>query len=430
MGPRFARLAVPNILSALLVPIAGLVDMAMLGHLDSMAHLAGVALASILFDYLYWSFGFLRMVTTGLTAQSVGRNQPVELDRILVRGSLVALAIGGGLVLLQSPIGDAGFWMLRGELDVESSGRAYYDARIVAAPAVLLNYVVVGWLLGRERSVDALILSALANGANIVLDYIFIFKWGWESSGAGAATAISQYAMLACGLCMVWRLGRSAPMKDVLVAFWDKKEWRRFYSLNGDMMIRTIALQTAFAVFTNGSALMGTAVLAANAVLLKVLSIASFFIDGYAYATESLAGIYAGSGQHSKLRELLRLTITVSVVTGLIIVCLFVGFPQVMFGMITVHQEVLQIIQKYMFWLFPVVGFGAIAYALDGYFIGLTLTRPMRQSMLVSLCFFLVGAALSLLVETNHGLWAAWVVFMVVRFVSLGRAARGTSGVG
>ncbi|MBT6489347.1 MAG: MATE family efflux transporter [Deltaproteobacteria bacterium] len=423
---RFVRLAIPNIFAAVLVPVAGLVDMAMLGHLDSITHLAGVALASVLFDYLYWSFGFLRMVTTGLTAQSLGANDFIAVDRVLWRGLFVAASLALLIVLFQSSIADLGFWMLRGEAGVEFSGREYFDARILGAPAVLFNYVLIGWLLGRERSKDALVLSAVGNGMNIVLDYWFIYELNLASAGAGWATALSQYIMLAMGIVMMARLGKSAPLKIVFSEFWDRQAWKRLFGLNGDMMVRTIALQTAFAVFTNGSALLGTGILVANAVLLKVLSIASFFIDGYAYATESLAGIYAGSGDKKNLKSLLTLTMWASEITGIILVTAFVAFPNTMFGVMTDHQMILDTVGQYMYWLYPVVGLGALAYALDGYFIGLTLSGPMRRSMLFAVASFLLLAGLAAMLENNHVLWAAWSAFMGVRLVTLWRQAPAT----
>ena len=426
MSRRFWTLAVPNILAAVLVPLAGLVDMAMLGHLDTIDHLAGVALASVLFDYLYWSFGFLRMVTTGLTGQACGQKDWLGVEHVLIRGVMLAMVCALLVLACQGGVAEFGFWMLQGGEQVEISGRGYFDARIIGAPAVLVNYVVIGWLLGRERSKDALILSGVGNGMNIVLDYWFIYELHLDSEGAGWATAVSQYVMLAMGIVMVARLGRRSGRESLIAGLRDKAAWKRLFGLNGDMLIRTVSLQTAFAVFTNVSVLFGTGVLVANAVLLKVLSVASFFIDGYAYATESLAGVYLGAKDKLSLRALLGLTVRASVVTGLILVTLFVGLPEIMFGLMTDHQTVLDVVYAYMYWLYPVVGIGAVAYALDGYFIGLTLSAAMRRSMLWSVSGFLAGAGLAMYWESNHLLWAAWAIFMGLRALTLGRHASAT----
>jgi len=413
--------------SALLVPIAGLVDMAMLGHLDSISHLAGVALASVIFDYLYWGFGFLRMTTTGLTAQAVGRNDVEEIYATALRGLVLAGAIGFLILLLAKPISMAGFGLLVGEPDVERAGMAYFDARVLAAPATLLNFVFIGWFLGRERSDIVLLLSAIGNLSNIVLDYLFIFEWGWESWGAGLATAISQYLLLmvAVGLAL-----RHSPPGGLSEAWAKAKEGTRVRDLlvlNGDMMLRTLVLQTTFAVFTNVGALMGTVALAGNAVLLKVLSLASYFIDGYAYALESLVGIFHAQKKLDALREVLKHATLVSIGTGLGVVALFVLFPETLFGLLTNHEDVLTFIVGYAPWLFAVVGVGAVAYALDGYFIGLTAAHTMRQTMFVAAGLgFAPFAALAAGTLNNHILWSSMVAFMLLRAIGLGRSVEST----
>ena len=248
---------------------------------------------------------------------------------------------------------------------------------------------------------------------NIILDYWFIYELHLDSEGAGWATALSQYAMLVVGVGMVLRLRDDSVWRSAMGGLWDKRAWRRLFGLNGDMLIRTVSLQTAFAVFTNVSALFGTGILVANAVLLKVLSVASFFIDGYAYATESLAGAYLGAQDKKSLRKLLGMTIQASVVTGFLLVTLFVGLPGTMFGLMTDHQTVLDVVYAYMHWLYPVVLIVRVAYALDGYFIGLTLSSAMRRSMLVSVAFFVVCSGAAIYLNSNHVLWAAWAGFML-----------------
>ena len=419
---RFWRLAVPNILSALLVPIAGLVDMAMLGHLDSISHLAGVALASVIFDYLYWGFGFLRMTTTGLTAQAVGRSDTTEVYATGLRGVVLALGIGMAILALGHPIADLGFGLLDGDASVEEAGLDYFSARVLAAPATMLNFVFIGWFLGQERSDIALILSAVGNFTNIVLDYIFIYLWGWASWGAGLATALSQYLLLVVAVAVVIRQLPRTGRAEIWQACTRQARFKELIGLNTDMFIRTFVLQTTFAVFTNAGALMGTTALAANAVLLKVLSVASYFIDGYAYALESLAGIFYGQGRGDELRRVLSYCAGVSVLTGLALVGLFVGFPDVLFGMLTSHEDVLVIIKAYAPWLFLVVGIGAVAYTFDGYFIGLTNARAMRQSMILVSCVgFAPVAYWAMEGGSNHVLWASLVAGVSLRAIGLGR---------
>ncbi|MEM9903461.1 MAG: MATE family efflux transporter, partial [Cyanobacteria bacterium P01_D01_bin.44] len=205
--PSYGRLAIANILSNLMVPLAGIVDTAFLGHLADIRHLAGVALATVIFNFIYWSFGFLRMGTTGLTAQAVGRQDQTEVWLIGLRGGLLALGFGLILILLQGPLRELGFALLQADADVLASGREFYNARIWGAPAVLLNYVLLGWFLGQSQGSQVIALSVVGNGANVVLDYGFIRQLGWASYGAGLATALSQYLMLGLGIGLLWGRG-------------------------------------------------------------------------------------------------------------------------------------------------------------------------------------------------------------------------------
>ncbi len=198
----FLRLAAVNVLSNLMVPLAGLIDVAFLGHLTEIHHLAGVALATVLFNYIYWLLNFLRMGTTGTTAQAVGRDDPDTVLLIGLRHGVIALGLGLLILLLQQPIQTVGFWLLSATSEVKASGVAYYEALIWGAPAHLLGFVLTGWFLGRGQSGKVLILSAVVSGTNVILDYWFIVRWGWGSAGAGAATALSQYLMVLVGLLL------------------------------------------------------------------------------------------------------------------------------------------------------------------------------------------------------------------------------------
>mgnify|MGYP002885573587 CR=1 FL=1 len=424
---RFFRLAIPNILSNLTIPLAGLVDTAILGHLSVIHHLAGVALASVLFDYIYWTFGFLRMGTTGLTAQAAGRKSSVDLHLILVRGMIFAVALGFLLLLVREPLGDIGFKILSGEPDVIESGRSYYDARILAAPATLLNFVLLGWLLGRERSDYALVMAVVGNGGNIILGYLFILKWELGSYGAGLATSFSQYMMMAVGVVFVLRMTSFTEFKKVRHHLWEKEGMKALWTLNGDILIRSLALQTAFAFFLNFSSIFGTAILAANAIALKILSVASYFIDGFAFATESLAGAFFGEKNTKGLRRLLRLNCEWSLGVGLGFSILILIFPEAIYGLLTDHSEIIEQTSRFSFWLVGMLGFGAIAYALDGYCLGLTMGKALRVSMVQALFFgFFPLAMVGLYFKSPHILWSAMVVFMGVRMVTLGWRVRRT----
>jgi multidrug resistance protein, MATE family len=261
-----------------------------LGHLTEIRHLAGVTLATVLFNYLYWTFGFLRMGTTGMTAQARGRHDADAVLLVGLRNGAIALGLGILLILLQYPLRIAGFTLLNATPEVKASGQAFYDSLIWGAPATLVNFVILGWYLGRSQSSLVLLLSAVSNLSNVGLDYLFIVKWGWESRGAGAATALSQGVMLLVGLGLVSREIGVAQVRRVAKHLLNPTAIKAAVMLNGELVLRTFALISTFAVFTNLSSSLGTEILSTNAVLLQVVTLAAYFIDGLAFALESFAG--------------------------------------------------------------------------------------------------------------------------------------------
>jgi MATE family multidrug resistance protein len=426
--PGFLRLAIANIISNLMVPLAGLIDTAFLGHLADIRYLAGVALATVIFNVVYWSFGFLRMGTTGLTAQARGREDRTELWLILLRGGLVAIAFGLLILLLQVPIREVGFALLSADPEVKAAGYDFFNGRIWGAPAVLTNLVLMGWFLGREKGRWVILLSLIGNGGNVMLDYLFIRQFGWASAGAGWATALSQYLMMSTGFLLILREGGLAPIKTVLPKVWNPAELKGIFLLNRDILIRTFALIFSFALFTNFSSTMGTQTLAANTLLLQVVTLSAYFIDGIAFATESFAGRFYGSGEHHQLRQLLWIGGGTSVGLGLGFSLAFVLLPQILFGLLTSHGEVIAQVQHYVGWLVPVLGVGAIAYMLDGYFLGLTAGKVLRNStVLAAGVGFLPLALFAQAVGNPHLLWLALVGLMTARSATLGWALKAHS---
>lgn len=423
---RFWQLAIVNVISNLMVPLASLVDVAFLGHLTEIKHLAGVAIATVLFNYIYWTFGFLRMGTTGLTAQARGRgNREIEILTLL-RNSAIALVIGTIILLLQQPLREIGFALLQADPEVLQAGKAYYNALIWGAPATLLNFVLLGWFLGREQKQGVFFISLINNGANIILDYLFVVRWGQESGGAGAATALSQLVTLIIGLILADRELREISrqqqrsLRQFIGQIWEFSALKAVFSLNKDILIRTLALVSTFAVFTNLSATMGTTTLASNTLLLQVVTLAAYFIDGIAFATESIAGNLHGQGAKGQLLPLLKLAGSVSLLSGLGFAAVFSFFPLPLFGLLTSHSEVIQQIGNYLWWLFPVLGFGSIAYMLDGYFLGLTAGKILRQSTLIAAFIGFAPMAIAAWYwQANHLLWLALALFMAARSITL-----------
>lgn len=407
-------------LSNLTVPLAGLIDTALLGHLTEVKYLAGVALGSILFDFIYWLFGFFRMSTTGLTAQAVGAKHIKNISLIPLRGLIMAFVTGFIILILSSHIADAGFWILHGSDEVIEQGRLYFQARIWGAPAVLMNFVFIGWLLGKGLGKKVLILSMIANGTNIILDVLLIFKLGLGSQGAGLATMISQYLMLigALWFCLP-TLVRSRHLINWSHIL-DKAELKNLIALNRDIFIRTLTLITSFSYFTNASSGMGVVILATNAILLKILSIASYFIDGLAFAIESVAGRFKGAGNTKSMNEAIRLALWSGLGTGFFFAALFNLFPNHLFLLLTNQAPVLEELQRYCLWLFPVMLLGSVAYIWDGVFLGLSEGKKLRNCMLISAAV----AFFPLAVYASHGgfvhlLWLSMTLFMGLRSLTL-----------
>ena len=278
MKKRFFKLAWINILSTLTVPLVGLVDTAMLGHLPDIRFLAGVALASLMFDFLYWTLGFLRMSTTGMTAQAVGREDREEMALVLYRSASIALVLAAAIVVLQLPLREIGFGLLSGEPGVELAGRDYYNARIWGAPAVLGSFVLMGYFLGREESRHVLVMAVVGNLANVLFNYVFIIRMQLAASGAGLASALSQYLMLAVGCGIYFRQRQRLPWRWSAVL--DRTGLATMFRLNRDILLRTLCLVTSFALFVNSSSILGTLWLASNSILLRLQALASFLIDG------------------------------------------------------------------------------------------------------------------------------------------------------
>ncbi len=408
-----------------MVPLAGLADVAFLGHLSDIRDLAGVALATVLFNYIYWTFGFLRMATTGMTAQAAGRGDDETVRLIALRNGLLALAIAGAILLLQHPLKAIGFFLLSATPPVKAAGAAYYDALIWGAPATLLNFVLIGWLLGREQGSRVLLLSIVGNGIDVALNYWLIVRWGWGSAGAGISTALSQYAMLMAGLAMIlpdlslrrsWRDTASGTLRQQL---FDPAVLKVAFTLNGDILVRTFALVSTFALFTNLSSSLGTLTLATNSLMLQVVTLAAYFIDGIAFATESFAGQFYGQNDRSQLTHLLRLGGSISLLLGLAFGCGFALQPIALFRLLTNHADILGQIPHFAVWLIPVLGFGAIAYLLDGYFLGLTAGAILKRSSLLAALAFGPIAWLAWRWHNPHLLWLALTVFMAGRALTL-----------
>jgi len=435
-GSELVRITVNNVASAaavaqirtqlddmgVTVPLVGLADTVMLGQLDDVRFLPGVVLAALIFDYLYFGCAFLRMATTGVTAQARGRGDQVEVSAHLQRALLLAGFLGVAALFLRTPLGDVAFRVLSGAPEVEQAGRSYYDARIWGAPAVLINLALVGWFLGRGEALRALIPVAAANLGNVARNWWFIVHLGWAARGAGIASAAAQWIAAALGATLVFRAGLiRVPARQVL----DRRALRGLLALNGHLILRTLLLVSAFAAFTNVSAIFGTARLAANGLVLRVLSLASYFIDGAAFAGETLAGMAFGAGDREGLRRVLLLTVAAAELCALVFLLPVLAAPEAIYGLLAAHEDVTALAASSSVWLLPVLVFGALAYAFDGFFLGQTRGRLLSRSAVIgSLLGFAPLLWTALHFRHNGLLWLSLTGLMAGRAATLGFAAR------
>ncbi len=418
---RFYRLASISVLANMMVPLAGLVDIAFLGHLTDIRHLAGVILATILFDYLYRVLKFMRSSTNAITAQAVGKNDDKAVVLAGLRSGLIALLVGLIIVLLQYPLQKIGFFILSGSSDIESAGVDYFYARIWGAPAVLLNFVLFGWFLGREMNWVMLLMSIVGNGSNVLLDYLMISKWGWASVGAGLATALSQYLALIVGL--IWMFF-TIPWQAVPVAIQELFDWvalKETFALKGNILIRFLVLISVYSIFTNLSATMGTTVLAQNGLLLQIALLSQFTIQGVGVTMQTLTANFKSKGNTQQIIPLLIVSLVTSVVIALGFAGTSIFFPDQVFGLLTNHTEVNQEINQYTIWLLPILVITAITFMLEGYFIGLKEGATLRNTVLLS---FVVGFIPLLIAawyfHNNHLLWSTLLSYMTSNMILLG----------
>ena len=418
---RFYRLASISVLANMMVPLAGLVDIAFLGHLTDIRHLAGVILATILFDYLYRVLKFMRSSTNAITAQAVGKNDDKAVVLAGLRSGLIALLVGLIIVLLQYPLQKIGFFILSGSSDIESAGVDYFYARIWGAPAVLLNFVLFGWFLGREMNWVMLLMSIVGNGSNVLLDYLMISKWGWASAGAGLATALSQYLALIVGL--IWMFF-TIPWQAVPAAIQELFDWvalKETFALKGNILMRFLVLISVYSIFTNLSATMGATVLAQNGLLLQIALLSQFTIQGVGVTMQTLTANFKSKGNTQQIIPLLIVSLVTSVVIALGFAGTSIFFPDQVFGLLTNHTEVNQEINQYTIWLLPILVITAITFMLEGYFIGLKEGATLRNTVLLS---FVVGFIPLLIAawyfHNNHLLWSTLLSYMTSNMILLG----------
>lgn len=420
MNKKILRLAIPNILSNLSVPLLSSVDTAIVGHLDKVSYLGAIAVGAMIFNFIYWGFGFLRMGTTGLTAQSYGKKDNTEIILVLARALSVALVSAILIFGLQYFIKELSFYLVKGGAEVENYARQYFDIRIFAAPATLSLYAFHGWFLGMQNAKYPLILTVLVNIFNIGFNLLFIYGYGMDVDGVALGTVCAQYTGLIFAIFLYLKKYKGYTAALVVKKVLDIEPLKRFFSVNFDIFIRTLTLIFAFSFFTAVSADLGTDILAANTILLQLWMILSYGVDGFAFAAESLVGKYIGAGDKNKLSETVKYSFFWGLGLGLFLSILYFFFDKEILFLYTDKVEVIELASIYFIWTLVAPISNSICYIWDGVFIGATATKPMRNSMLISLfIFFLPVYYLTIDALGNNALWLAMITFMLARGVSL-----------
>lgn len=411
-------IAVPMTLAYLTTPLLGIVDTAVVGQFGDAALLGGLAAGSLVFDVVFTTFNFLRSGTTGLVAQAFGRGDALEEQAVLWRAVLIAIVAGVVLAALSPLFAVAGQWFMGAEPRVSAAMSVYIRIRLLAAPFSLINYAILGYVLGRGEGGLGLMLQAVLNGINIVLCFLLGLELGWGVAGVAWATVTGEFFAMLLGLAIVLsrfhKLERPSRRRIL-----DLPAYRHMLSLNRDIMIRSFSLLAAFALFTRQGAQFGTVTLAANAVLMNFFLIAGYFLDGFATAAEQLAGRAIGAQAPAPFRQAVRLTLIWGFGLAGIATLILLTAGTGLVALVTTSPEVREVADTYLPWAAFTALSGVLAFQMDGVFIGATWSRDMRNMMLLS--FLAFSAALITLAPAfgNNGLWASLHVFLLVRGFSL-----------
>jgi MATE family multidrug resistance protein len=416
---RVWSLAWPMMLSNITVPLLGLVDTAVIGHLPEPHHLGAVALGGMIFSILYWAFGFLRMGTTGMVAQAHGREDCDRLRTLLGQSLVLGACIGLLILLLRTPLTTLALQLMGPESDVLTEATRYTEIRAFGAPAVLCNFALLGWFVGMQNTRIALILLTSTNMLNMLLDLLFVFGLGMKTDGVALATVLAEYFSLLLGLWFCRRLLLKTAGQWLWPQLRRLRDYKALIQVNRYLFVRTVSLLLTFAFFTAQGAQQGTAILSANAVLLNFLLLISNALDGFAHATEALIGRAVGRRDSSEFRRILGCTAFWSLVSAIMLTLVFWLGGNTIIHMLTDITEVREIASRYLPWVIILPLIGCWSFLLDGLFIGTTQVKAMQDTMLFSV--FMVFAPIWWIAQPmgNHGLWLA--------FISL-FAARGLSG--
>ncbi len=420
MNKRILKLAIPNIISNLSVPLLSSVDTAVLGHLPSPVYLGAIAIGSMIFNFIYWGFGFLRMGTTGLTAQVYGAKNNSEISSTLFRAVFISTILGISLIILQYPISYLSFYLIDGSTEVESLALKYFNIRIFAAPATLSLYALHGWFLGVQNSKYPLYVSLFVNILNIILNLTFVYGFEMNVEGVALGTVISQYLGVFLSVFLLYKYYKKYISEFSYRIIIQKEKIKKFFKVNLDIFLRTLLLIFTISFFTAKSAEFNDEILAANFILLQLWLIVAYGVDGFAFAAESLVGRFKGAQDSFNLKKVIKYSFQWGIGLGIIVSLVYLFFNKQILALYTNQNNVIQIAQNFIIWIVIAPVINSISFIWDGIYIGATATREMLISMAVStLIFFLPIYFITNDILGNHSIWLALTMFMVIRGLTL-----------
>lgn len=415
MNKRILGLAVPSIISNITVPLLGLVDVSIVGHLGSATYIGAIAVGGMLFSMIYWIFGFLRMGTSGLTAQAYGRRDLAEVILLFVRSLGIAFGLALLLILLQCPILKVAFTLIDATPAIEELASLYFRICIWGAPAVLGLYSFAGWFVGMQNSRFPMYIAIIQNVVNIVASLFFVFVWNRGVAGVAMGTLVAQYAGLLMASLLWYGYYRRLWQKLNWQMLTDYEAMRSFFILNRDIFFRTLCLVAVTTYFTSRGAEQGDIILAVNTLMMQLFTLYSYIMDGFAYAGEALTGRYVGAHNQADLRRMIRTLFAWGIGLALAFTLLYGIGGSSFLGLLTNEQEVLNASSDYFYWVLAIPLAGMAAFLWDGIYIGATASRQMLYSMLVASVSFFILQRIFQQQMGNHALWMAFIAYLFLR---------------
>jgi MATE family multidrug resistance protein len=415
MNKRILHLAIPSIISNVTVPLLGLVDVAITGHLGETAYIGAIALGTLFFNIIYWNFGFLRMGTSGLAAQAFGKRDNYAVMRVLTQAVVVALMIAAAILLLQYPLKKISFHFLNPAVEIANYARVYVNILIWGAPSMLLLYAFNGWFIGMQNARFQMYVAVSMNLANILLSFIFVYVFGMKIEGVAWSTLIAQYLGLGLAVFLWLKKYRGYISFLQLKGSMRIGQMKRFFSVNRDIFLRTLCLVAVTAFFTYAGTQQGAVTLAVNTLLMQLFMLFSYFMDGFAYAGEALAGRYIGAGNLTQLKRAVKGLFKWGVGLSLVFTLLYAVGGASFLRLLTDDRLVIEASAGYYYWAMAIPLAGFAAFVWDGILIGATATRYMLLAIAIAATvFFSVFYGFSG-VENNHVLWLAFILYLFLR---------------